>query len=1039
MRRLPFRTGAIVLAASALLVTDLSAQLRAAPNRGGFTESLGLPSRVRWNAGATVGVNRTGNLNEAVFYGFGGVYRDLINPAIQALGIQAEAYGGRQGTFEDISEGWDGGLRIGLGSPVARLFVGADYNFNKGEFDTILSLIHPVRRGGLFGNGSSLRIDYIPGRSHTTGIGISVPIGSRFVGKTRPRADYAVLDQVDVYQFDYVADAETLEAVGNAGQFGEWLTRLTIPFVDHYDSDFDEGTRQFVEEMDEIRTFLATDGAPLIRGRKTSTKVVEAYHAEIVRAFSIVTNGRALAPGEATPLGEEVWDKAREVILEEVILPYNRLLGRKKKNDSTRSFDTRATAAFYEWLTRETPVDEERLRGTAWVFARVLDLIEGVREDSLDRWGDNRYVFLPLQLALLPEEHDEQTEIDALVARAVEERWTIGNHAWYVENEQFQVEHARMVLEAEDYHVLWIHDVRGNNGAGDPDAVGYHQSVDVYLRALINAVNRYDQTGKIPQYIIILDQWFYQANNGRLWMELLQDPLHHEMDLPAGYEEWERRIREVQDELRQAVADSRLLQAQALHFKDGWIENVVKVHVNITNPADVAFWTGELLPIIGLPDMIARDHRKISFFDATEADPFKGQAMYTGMGLGEHYVGAGWEDRALMAQGPSILSLKTAARQLFYNQGFEEDEIPWELRPDEMPEDYQEQTRRYARESGSITRAMQIHNEIGYNSKRVNVAKATLYTLMPPGSIIKAPDSLWNLPLWGSMMLGNALRGGHSLIIAPAIDHAPSAGFPQMSRAQELLGRMVISQEVFGDHLAATGGLMKVGLYRPSADAGNIPAKMDQMVATYESTPWLATTVGLSRITLESLKGLAQALEDEGYERRYGIPQDDVPPKLHLKAHMYAAPEAWNGMLSGPAGAEFLMAAFRALAEQNALLAGEGTGRPTAEGYTAEIIPPAVAMVERQVERLGGEGSPQERRAAMYFMVGSHNQNYRSLILDGEVAFVISGGASIHGLADFVMLAGLSEWVDTMEEMEALFPRYEGMQRKLGRWMRIVV
>jgi phosphatidylserine/phosphatidylglycerophosphate/cardiolipin synthase-like enzyme len=80
-----------------------------------------------------------------------------------------------------------------------------------------------------------------------------------------------------------------------------------------------------------------------------------------------------------------------------------------------------------------------------------------------------------------------------------------------------------------------------------------------------------------------------------------------------------------------------------------------------------------------------------------------------------------------------------------------------------------------------------------------------------------------------------------------------------------------------------------------------------------------------------------------------------------------------------------------------------------------------------------------EDRAAMYFTVGSHNQNYRSMILDGEVAFVLASWASIHGLADMVTLSGLFVWVDTVEQMEELFPRYEGMQRKLGRWMRIVV
>ena len=50
----------------------------------------------------------------------------------------------------------------------------------------------------------------------------------------------------------------------------------------------------------------------------------------------------------------------------------------------------------------------------------------------------------------------------------------------------------------------------------------------------------------------------------------------------------------------------------------------MKVHVNVTNPPDPSFWTEETFPFfMGLPDVIMRDHRKISFYDVTEEDPYK--------------------------------------------------------------------------------------------------------------------------------------------------------------------------------------------------------------------------------------------------------------------------------------------------------------------------------------------------------------------------------------------------------------------------------
>ena len=150
-----------------------------------------------------------------------------------------------------------------------------------------------------------------------------------------------------------------------------------------------------------------------------------------------------------------------------------------------------------------------------------------------------------------------------------------------------------------------------------------------------------------------------------LWLELLENPLHHKMELPPGYEGWEENIRQVQDRLRRVVSESPTLQAGAELYGDEWIENQVKVHVSITNPPDVSFRSRHFIQYVPfLPDNVMRDHRKIIFYDITEEDPYRGMAMFTGMGLGEHYIGANWEDRAVIVQGPGALPVKDAARDL---------------------------------------------------------------------------------------------------------------------------------------------------------------------------------------------------------------------------------------------------------------------------------------------------------------------------------------------------------------------------------------
>ena len=99
--------------------------------------------------------------------------------------------------------------------------------------------------------------------------------------------------------------------------------------------------------------------------------------------------------------------------------------------------------------------------------------------------------------------------------------------------------------------------------------------------------------------------------------------------------------------------------------------------------------------------------------------------------------------------------------------------------------------------------AMQVHNHTGYAEKRANVMKATLYNLMPPGSHLYMPDSIWNSPLWGGMVMGAALRGCWVLPVAPAKDNAPAAAGPLLSRSSELLQRFVMFQNEMSDAIGS--------------------------------------------------------------------------------------------------------------------------------------------------------------------------------------------------------------------------------------------
>lgn len=119
-----------------------------------------------------------------------------------------------------------------------------------------------------------------------------------------------------------------------------------------------------------------------------------------------------------------------------------------------------------------------------------------------------------------------------------------------------------------------------------------------------------------------------------------------------------------------------------------------------------------MVGIFPVPDNMIRDHRKIAFYDITDQDPYKGMSMYTGMGIGEHYAGSNWEDRAIMLQGPAALTVRDAAYRLLLAQGFDENEIPLPLRPQQKPNGYDA---RVAQEHAALSAEWHASDEHGGN------------------------------------------------------------------------------------------------------------------------------------------------------------------------------------------------------------------------------------------------------------------------------------------------------------------------------------
>lgn len=1003
----------------ALLTAPAAAQVSLPPERGGVTYELGMPPVWKAHAGASFGWYRPAADagDHLLVLGHFGLFDDLGNPVVGIGAVGVEGYGGYRG-----DQSFDGGVRGLFSIPAVHVGVGVDWNVPDNHVSCLARLEIPFRRGGIVGRGSQLRTDWLPGRDHSFLLGIDLPLWGRNIGKTRPQRDAVEMRKPPAKQLVLATRTPGLDAaLDGVLAVARAAGRITQPFEEVGGSD---RLARYGATFDSLRATLADTGADVR---------LAAYHAALERAFSIAEQGTDLADGQSTEGGRRLAVAARRILLDQVLLPYDRLLGQRKTNDGLTEFAAAATPEFARTVLAEERLDSARMSEAFFVFQRLLAATDSVRRDFRARWDDSRFVWLPLQLALQAGEHDTQEELDRLIERATRRTFTRANKVWYVLDEQFQVEMARSLFRAERYHVLWIHDYRGLNAEKKPDAVAFGQTVDVHLEALIRRVKAYDSTAVLPEYFLFLDQHYFEVNKSRLFLRVLHDPMQQAIDLPAGCEAWEARLRAKQAELFEAVAASRLLRTERSQYGDAWLRKRVRVHVNITNPSDFSFASLHVAGILPVPDNVIRDHRKIAFYDITEANPYRGLAMHTAMGIGEHYAGANWRDRALMVQGPAALAVKDAARWLLEIQGFTPDEMLAALRPAPKGPGYDaavDSRARYMRSfaTGVTGEVLELYNETGVEAKLVNVEKAVPYGLMPSGSVIKVPDSLCQSYLYASLLAGSALRGCSVMIVAPALASAPSAGAPAMARAHDLFRALIRFQQDLGGTVGAAGGMLTTGRYAPKVGVGDLTGRLRQGRAV--SAPWAAQLYPPNP-ALDAVVDSAMVIL-QGYMPKYLAGEDSVAaPRLHLKANLFLSRGAWQALLSRPEWAHVVRHYLMHMARESQLEGGQrGDVRDRA---------PELAQAVRAVARAVDAGMGPDARSVAYFTIGSANMDYRSMVMDGEVMLTVTRWNVLSGVLDFLFLDGLCEWVETQEALDTLLPPVGGLMGGLSRFGKLAM
>jgi hypothetical protein len=290
------------------------------------------------------------------------------------------------------------------------------------------------------------------------------------------------------------------------------------------------------------------------------------------------------------------------------------------------------------------------------------------------------------------------------------------------------------------------------------------------------------------------------------------------------------------------------------------------------------------------------------------------------------------------------------------------------------------------------------------------------------------------------MLTGNALRGGRVFVISPALENAPSAGFPQMSRAQEIFAQMILIQRMLGDELAAVDGSLHTGVYAVDLDVGDLAGRTALYYDNLLTSPLVPAFFGItaeenparwSEYVALNRRAKAQVLgrlAELGFEPGYAV--EDVAlrkPKLHLKAQIF---------LNGAALNLFKQVDLMKIVEETMV---QRARQVQGEEYVdiREAWKTSSRLWEEAGRKVRAKARPEDmEKATGYLTVGSHNMDYRGMMMDGEVLYVTASGGLIPGLRDLFVIAGISSWIDDLEELEKLIPAYSEWQRRVGRYIK---
>ena len=209
-----------------LVAGDAVAERDLPPAKGGTTYSLGMPPVYKGRSGFEIQWYRPQNDSQMAAFLDLGVSKALGSPVVGIAALRAEGYVGMR------NQHLDGGGRALFEIPSFHVGVGVDYNVTDSVWDMLLELDLPIKRGGVFGRGTTICLRWLPSRDQTFGIGVNLPLWGSNIGATRPKKDHVRLQSQEPARI--ATDSTTVDLDTTLAELAErarWVSELSQPFA----------------------------------------------------------------------------------------------------------------------------------------------------------------------------------------------------------------------------------------------------------------------------------------------------------------------------------------------------------------------------------------------------------------------------------------------------------------------------------------------------------------------------------------------------------------------------------------------------------------------------------------------------------------------------------------------------------------------------------------------------------------------------------------------------------------------------------------